>query len=200
MDIAVCWIGALQFIVNRVAVLLLTLRKGSRLFKQSAREKFSASPTLSTRPTTGCGAISTSLLVHRTSSSECQETETCIIQACYTPWQPLQNHLSGHLGRWAMPWLAEEMLDGQHRRVDIPAHARTAHKGLLQKRLEEDLCWIAPHVPQQPSWSRDWTHCGEINCPCSFFLNLVSNGIYIHLNSPVWPLPYRLLYVYCRGD
>ena len=22
----------------------------------------------------------------------------------------------------------------------IPAHARTAHKGLLQKRLEEDLC------------------------------------------------------------
>ena len=34
----------------------------------------------------------------------------------------------------------EEMLDGQHQRVDIPAHARTAHKGLLQKRLEEDLC------------------------------------------------------------
>ena len=26
------------------------------------------------------------------------------------------------------------------------AHARTAHKGLLQKRLEEDLCWIFPHV------------------------------------------------------
>ena len=25
--------------------------------------------------------------------------------------------------------------------------ARTAHKGLLQKRLEEDLCWIFPHVP-----------------------------------------------------
>ena len=25
-------------------------------------------------------------------------------------------------------------------RVDIPAHARTAHNGLLQKRLEEDLC------------------------------------------------------------
>ena len=31
------------------------------------------------------------------------------------------------------------MLDGQHQRVDIPVHARTAHKGLLQKRLEEDL-------------------------------------------------------------
>ena len=38
------------------------------------------------------------------------------------------------------PWSAEEMLDSQHQRVDIPAHARTAHRGLLQKRLEEDLC------------------------------------------------------------
>ena len=35
---------------------------------------------------------------------------------------------------------AEDMLDGPHQRVDIPAYARTAHKGLLQKRLEEDLC------------------------------------------------------------
>ena len=43
--------------------------------------------------------------------------------------------------------LAEEVLDGQHQRVDIPAHARTAHKGILQKILEEDLCWIVPPVP-----------------------------------------------------
>ena len=35
-----------------------------------------------------------------------------------------------------MPWSAEEMLDGQYQRVDVPAHARTAHKGLLQKRLD----------------------------------------------------------------
>ena len=42
---------------------------------------------------------------------------------------------------------AEEELDGQHQKADIPAYARTAHKGLLQKRLEEDLCWIVPHVP-----------------------------------------------------
>ena len=51
-----------------------------------------------------------------------------------------KNHPSGHLGGWSTPWLAEEMLDGQHQRVDIPADATTAHKGLLQKRLEEDLC------------------------------------------------------------
>ena len=47
--------------------------------------------------------------------------------------------LSRHLGGWATSWSAEGMLDGQHQKVDVPAHARTAHKGLMQKRLE-DLC------------------------------------------------------------
>ena len=69
-----------------------------------------------------------------------RESETCMVWACHTPRQPLQNRPSGHLGRWATPWWAEEMLDEHHQRVDIPAHARTAHKGLLHKRLEEDLC------------------------------------------------------------
>ena len=45
-----------------------------------------------------------------------------------------------HLGGWSTSWSAEEMLDEQHQRVDIPAHASTAHNGLLRKRLEEDLC------------------------------------------------------------
>ena len=45
-------------------------------------------------------------------------------------------HPSGHLGGLVMPQSAEEMLDRHHQRVDIPAHARAAHKGLLQKRLE----------------------------------------------------------------
>ena len=51
----------------------------------------------STRPATGCGTRSTSLLVHRTSSVNCQEMETCMVRACYTPWWPLQGHPSGHL-------------------------------------------------------------------------------------------------------
>ena len=69
-----------------------------------------------------------------------QDTKTCKVRACHTPRQRLQNHPSRHLAGWATPWAAEEMLDGQHQRVDIPAKARSAHKGLLQKRLEEDLC------------------------------------------------------------
>ena len=31
-------------------------------------------------------------------------------------------------------------LDGQSQRVDVPFHARTAHHGLQQRKLEEDLC------------------------------------------------------------
>ena len=29
----------------------------------------------------------------------------------------------------------------------VPAYAETVHNGLPQKTLEEDLCWIVPHVP-----------------------------------------------------
>ena len=32
-------------------------------------------------------------------------------------------------------------------RMDVSAYARTAHKGLLQKILEEDLYWVVPYVP-----------------------------------------------------
>ena len=70
-----------------------------------------------------------------------------MVRGYHTPQQPLQNHSLGHLGGWATPWSAEEMLDGQQEKVDIPVHARTAHKGFLQKRLEENLCRIVPHVP-----------------------------------------------------
>ena len=79
-------------------------------------------------------------------SGNCQETETCTVRKCYTPRQPLQNHPSGHLGGWAMPWSAEEKLDGQHQRTDIPVRVRTAYNGLLQKGLEENLWRIVCHV------------------------------------------------------
>ena len=35
---------------------------------------------------------------------------------------------------------------GHSHRVDAPAHAKTAHDGFPQKRLEEDICWIGHHV------------------------------------------------------
>ena len=109
----------------------------SRLSKPSARGNFSASPTRSTRPTMGAEQDQLPCRSTETSSGNCEETETCMVRACHTLLQPLLNHPSGHLGGWATPWSAEEMLDGQHQGVDIPDHARAAHNGLLQKRLEE---------------------------------------------------------------
>ena len=74
-----------------------------------------------------------------TSSGNCKETQTDMVRARHTPRQPLQNNPSGHLRCLAIPWSAEEIVDGQHQRVDISAQARAAHKGLLQNRLEDDL-------------------------------------------------------------
>ena len=84
---------------------------------------------------------------------------------CIAPWrQPLQNRPSEHLGAWATPWSAEEMLDGLQQRVDIPAHARSAYQGLLQKRLEEDLCWIVPHVLIGQGTEMNWLHKFPMLC------------------------------------
>ena len=53
--------------------------------------------------------------------------------------EPLRNQSLGHPGGWAMLWSADELLNGQRKRVDNTAHVTTAHDGLSQKRLEDDL-------------------------------------------------------------
>ena len=54
-----------------------------------------------------------------TSSGNRQGTETCVVRHV-TRHDSLQNRASGHLGEWATPWSVEEMLNGQHQRVEIP--------------------------------------------------------------------------------
>ena len=81
---------------------------------------------------------------------------TCFVAVAY-----FTDHPSGLFGGWA----AKKMLDGQRQRMDIPAYARTARNGLLPKRLEEDLCWIVPHVLWRPRRSREWTEL----VVCNFF-------------------------------
>ena len=74
------------------------------------------------------------------------------IQGFRQTLQPLQIYSSGHLGGWVAPWSAEEMLGGQHQRVDILNHTRTAHSDLPQKGLEKDLWWVVRRVlPDNPS-------------------------------------------------
>ena len=98
-----------------------------------------------------------------TSSGNYREAETRMVRACHAPQQPLQNRPSRHVGGWARPWSAEKMLDGRHQRVNIPAHARTAHKGLLRRRLEADL--LLNRLPCPPDnligQGTDWC---RLNC------------------------------------
>ena len=53
------------------------------------------------------------------------------------PKQPL-----GHFGGWAMPWLAEEVLDGQHQSVAIPAQPEL----LTTASSSRDLNRLSPVV------------------------------------------------------
>ena len=83
--------------------------------------------------------------------------------------QPPQNNPSRHPGGWVKLWSAEEMLDEQHQRVNIPARARTAYGGLLQKtdwkRISAESSLVSP---QQPNWSRDWTELNMETCRETF--------------------------------
>ena len=62
---------------------------------------------------------------------------------------------------------AEELLDGQHQRLDIPARSGTAHSGLPQKTgkgslLNRPSCLLPPPLPPgRSNRSRGWT---ELNC------------------------------------
>ena len=108
---------------------------------------FSASPTWSTRTTAGCGARSTSSCVHRNlfwqlsrdgkllgygmSHATAISPEPSFRAPCRVGYAVVSRRNTG--------W--------QHQRADIPAHARTAHKDPLQKRPEDNICWIVLHVP-----------------------------------------------------
>ena len=102
--------------------------------------------------TTGCRARSTSLWVCR--NLFCQLSRDGNLHGSgisHAMTASKKSILQGTLEGRQCCESAEEMLDGQHQRVDISAHARTAHKSLLQKRLEKDLCWIIPNAsPPSP--------------------------------------------------
>ena len=58
-------------------------------------------------------------------------------------------------------WLAEEMLDGQHQKVDIPANASTAHKGSCRKGWKRISAESSLMSLRWPNRSRAWR---ELNC------------------------------------
>ena len=49
-----------------------------------------------------------------------------------------------------MPF-AEETIDGQRQRVDVPVHPRTSHDGLSQKQIGRGSLLSRPSCPLLPS-------------------------------------------------
>ena len=121
-------------------------KKGSVFRNQVLKD---TSPLFLPGPTTGSEANQLSRWSTGISSGNYQETETCMVRACHTPRQPLQNSPSGHLGGCATPWSAEAMLDEQHQ-SGHPCPCQNCWQGPPAEKTgrgNEDLCWIVSHVP-----------------------------------------------------
>ena len=80
---------------------LLTQKKEDPGFRNQVREETSPCLLLGAQDQ-WLGAEQDQLYYGSTGTScgNCQEMETSMHRACHTPWQPLQNHPSGHLGGW----------------------------------------------------------------------------------------------------
>ena len=68
-------------------------------------------------------------------------------------------------------------------RMDIPDHTRTTHMGFLQKRLEDDICWIILHVPTTTLLVKglNWTEPKYVIKP-----KYSAMGFVIHVWLTVW--------------
>ena len=145
--------------VKRGSILLTLKKKISRLSTPSAWGNFPVSPACSTRLTTECGPRSASSWVLRDLFWQLSREKLARLGHVTRHHSLSKTILQSSVRGWATPWSAEKMLDGLQQGVDIPAHFRTAHKGLVQKRLKEDLCWLVPHASRttQSVKGLNWT-------------------------------------------
>ena len=97
-----------------------------------------------------------------TSSSNFQETETHMVPACNALRLALHNHSSRHLGGWATPRSAEEMLDGQRQRlasISMPELLTMASRKKKKKKSGITSLLTVPHAPSDDPLS----HGTELN-------------------------------------
>ena len=165
----------------------------------------SASPTWSTRLTTGCGARSVSFWVHRN-----------IIWQLTRGWN-LHNSGTSHAMRsspkpsFGTPLrISDTMIDtgnpGWTTSNSGHAYSRTAHKGLLQKRLEQDFCWIIPHAPPKKKTKKN-THTHTKQQPQQQQQHPISQGTEDHMKRLVVKVIVRahmmsiwLFFIFCITD
>ena len=86
-----------------------------------------------------------------TSSGYCQETESCMLRACHTLQQPLQNHPSGHPGVWVTPCRQRKCYMDNVKEWTSPAHARTARRASAEKTGRGSLRNRPSRPPDDPT-------------------------------------------------
>ena len=150
------------------------------------------------------------LLGHRirTSSGNYLEMETCMVWRVTLHVSLSPFHPQWHLGGWMTLWSPEEMLDGQHQRVDIPALARTIHKGLLQKiwkKISAELPLMSPQWPNQSrgltelNWRSEYSFTCFVYCQEFCLSDFLLFGSFNFMFSPWhWDLLRHHIYDKCQ--
>ena len=95
----------------------------------------------------------------RTSSCKFQEMETCMVQACHTPWQPLQNHC----------WQRKCWMDNIKEWTFLPMPELT--RAFCRKDWRGSLLIHPSCSPAWLSWSRDWNELNWINLLTALMCN-----------------------------
>ena len=131
-------VTSIPFYGCKTWTLLPDSAKRIQAFDTKSLRNFSASPTWSARPSTGCGERSTFLWVNRDLfwqlprdgnlhfSGVSHATTASPKPFFMAPWRVRDAEVGGGNAGWTIS--------------NIPTHARTVYNDLLQKRLEEDLC------------------------------------------------------------
>ena len=90
-----------------------------------------------------------------TCSSNCQETDICLVWACHTPRLHLQNYSSGHLGGLESRSLQKKCwMDNLKEWTSLPMPELLTRASCRKdwKRISAESSLMSP---RQPSWSRD---------------------------------------------
>ena len=93
-----------------------------------------------------------------TSSSNCQETETCMVWAYRTTQQSVQTILPGTLEcGWCRSWQGKCWMDNLEEWMSVPKQKLHMMASCRKdwKRISAESSLVPP--PPPPRWSRDWT-------------------------------------------
>ena len=132
-----------------------------------SRGNFSVSPTWIARPTTGAEQDQLPCGYTGTSSGNRQERKTCMVRACHTPWQHLQNILQGIMncgrcrGRQRKCWI-DNFKEWTFLPMSELLTRVSCRKDWNRIPAESSLT-----SPRRPIWSRDWT---TLNCNLNIWI------------------------------